>query len=92
MSYLTKAVLPFVALAAATVFSLSSCKFFVKKYGGSTTVEISKDEKLVNLSWKQTSLWVLTRVRKPGEQPETYQYQEDSNLGFLEGRVTIIEK
>lgn len=61
------------------------------------TVEIEKDQKLVNCSWKSgedqgDSLWLLTRVRKEGEQPQTYKYSEKSTLGILEGTVTIVEK
>jgi len=68
-----------------------------KKYGGTMTVELEKDQKLVNCSWKSsrdksTSLWILTRVRKEGEQPETYKYSEKSELGLLEGTVVIQEK
>ena len=56
------------------------------------TVEIEKDQKFVNCSWKHTDLWILTRARKEGEQPETYKYSEKSTYGVLEGTVTIQEK
>jgi len=39
-----------------------------------------------------TSLWLLTRARKEGEQPETYKYSEKSTLGVLQGTVVIQEK
>jgi hypothetical protein len=69
----------------------------VKKFGGTMTVEIDKDQKLVNCSWKSsketgTSLWLLTRARKENEQPETFKYFEKSTFGVLEGTVTIVEK
>lgn len=62
------------------------------------TVELEKDQKLVNCSWKSngknagSSLWILARARKEGEQPETYKYSEKSTFGVLEGTVTIVEK
>jgi hypothetical protein len=56
------------------------------------TVEIDKDEKVVNASWKGDSLWILTRARKNDEQPETVKYIEKSTYGILEGTVTIVEK
>lgn len=79
-------------------FTLASCdNVMVKKFGGTMTVEIEKDQKLVNCSWKSsketgTSLWLLTRVRKEGEQPDTFKYFEKSTLGVFEGTVTIVEK
>lgn len=73
--------------------SLTGCNVVVKKLGGSMTVELEKDQKLVNCSWKANdSLWVLTRQRREGEPLETYKYQEKSTFGVLEGTVTIVEK
>lgn len=86
-----------VALSAAFV-SLAACdNIRAKALGGTMTVQIEQDQKFVNCSWKSskdsgTSLWLLTRVRKEGEQPETYKYFEKSTLGLLEGTVVIQEK
>ena len=74
------------------ILSLSSCNYTSRVLGGNMVVELDKDQKLVNCSWKETDLWILTRVRKEGENPETYKYIEKSTLGALEGIVTIIEK
>ena len=86
-------------VAAAVFFlTLAACDNTVAKhFGGTMTVELEKDQKFVNCSWKSgnntgDSLWLLTRVRKEGELPETYKYSEKSTLGVLEGTVTIIEK
>jgi hypothetical protein len=78
------------ALIAA--LSLCSCNHIARVYGGSVTVELEKDQKLINASWKEDSLWILTRVRKADESVETYQYKESSTFGMLEGTVTIVEK
>lgn len=68
-----------------------------KSFGGTMTVDLEKDQKLVNCSWKSdkndgTSLWLLTRARKEGEPVETYKYFEKSTYGVLEGAVIINEK
>ncbi len=82
----------------AAILSMVACdNTIAKKFGGSMTVELEKDQKLVNCSWKSgknegTSLWLLTRVRKEGETSETYKYTEKSTFGVLEGTVTIVEK
>jgi hypothetical protein len=78
--------------ALMTVLTLCSCNRLAKHYGGKMTVEVEKDQKVVNSSWKGDSLWILTRARKTDEQPETFKYVEKSTYGVLEGVVTIIEK
>jgi len=81
-----------------SLLSLTACdNAMTKNFGGKMTVELEKDQKLVNVSWKSSgkeasSLWLLTRVRKADEQPETYMYTEKSTFGLLEGVVTIVEK
>lgn len=81
------------ALSFGAILSLTSCNQVANKLGGTMTVELEKDQKLVNCSWKKdSSLWILTRVRKEGEVPETYKYHENSTFGVLEGTVNIIEK
>jgi hypothetical protein len=91
-----------ITIVAAAVFLLAlvmaACdNTIAKRFGGTMAVEIEKDQKLVNCSWKSgknqgDSLWLLTRVRKEGELPETYKYSEKSTFGVLEGTVTIVEK
>ena len=91
-----------ITIVAAALFLLvivmAACDTTIaKRFGGTMTVEIEKDQKLVNCSWKSgkdqgDSLWLLTRVRKEGEAPETYKYIEKSTFGVLEGTVTIVEK
>lgn len=79
--------------ALISVLALSSCNKLASTYGGTITIELEKDQKLVNCSWKKDfSLWVLTRTRRQDEVPETYKYTEKSNLSIVEGTVIIIEK
>ena len=79
-------------LVAAVAICLTGCNEIAKNYGGSLTVNLDKDQKLVNCSWKEDSLWILTRPRREGETPETYKYFEKSNMSIVEGSVTIVEK
>lgn len=66
-------------------------QYTARKYGGSYTVELPKGEKLVNVTWKEDSLWYMTRPMKADEEPETYKFKEDSIAGVMEGTVTIKE-
>ncbi len=60
-------------------------------FGGSATVDLPKGEKLVNITWKDSSLWYLTRPMKPTDTVENYSFQESSSLGVMQGKVTIRE-
>lgn len=63
-----------------------------RSFGGTSTVDIPQGQKLVNVTWKYDSLWVLTRQAKQGEMPETYTFQENSSFGIMEGVVIIKER
>lgn len=62
-----------------------------KKVGGSANIELPPKSKLVLLTWKGDSLWVLSRPFREGEKAETYTYQEDSKWGLIEAKIVIRE-
>lgn len=62
-----------------------------KKYGGSYSTELPENKKLVNITWKDDSLWYLVRDMKDDETAEIYQFRESSPYGVFEGEITIKE-
>ena len=54
-------------------------------------MELPKGEKLVEVTWKDSNIWYLTRPMKEDDEPETYTFKEDSEWGVFEGTVTIVE-
>ena len=63
-----------------------------RQFGGTITVNLKENKKLVNISWKaDDSLWILTREMRKDEEPEIYEYREDSTFGVIEGTVIIVE-
>lgn len=62
-----------------------------RSFGGTTTETLPKGKKLVQASWKQDNLWLLTRPMKAEETPETYEMRESSSFGMMNGTVVIIE-
>lgn len=62
-----------------------------KALGGTATLRLPKGEKLVNVTWKETSMWYLTRPMRADEIVETYTFREESGYGLLEGTVIIVE-
>lgn len=80
-------------LAIGVIVMLGSCteNSRVKSFGGEGTINLPKGRKLVNVTWKETQLWYLTRPMKSTDVAETYQFHEESSWGIMEGTYTIIE-
>jgi hypothetical protein len=80
-------------LAAILALSIPACtdQEMAKNFGGEAVTTLPKGTKLVNVTWKEDSLWLLTRKMEPGEQPQTYEFAESSSWGLFEGKVVIIE-
>jgi hypothetical protein len=63
----------------------------VKNWGGEGNINLPKGCKLVNVTWKETEIWYLTRPMDSNDVAETYQFQEESSWGVMEGTYNIIE-
>lgn len=62
-----------------------------RSLGGDMTLELEPGQKLEMITWKDDSLWYLTRPMQDGEELETHTFQQSSEFGVFEGTVTIIE-
>ena len=70
----------------------SNANVIAKKLGTSNGVmTLPPNYKLVLLTWKKDSMWVLYRPMRKDEVPEEYIYQEDSTYGIIEGTIRIKE-
>lgn len=63
----------------------------VKNFGGTGNINLPKGQKLVNATWKETQVWYLTRQMRADETAETYQFQEESGWGVIEGTYIFHE-
>lgn len=63
-----------------------------RNWGGETEVNLEPNRKLLEVTWKDSSLWYLTREMKEDEEAEDYIFQEKDTTGWLEGRVIIHEQ
>ena len=70
---------------------ISGCQGAARDLGGEVTIELPPNEKLEVITWKEDSLWYLTRPMREGEEAETHLYKQSSEWGVFEGTVTIIE-
>jgi hypothetical protein len=74
------------SLAIIGTLSLTGCQqYFARNFGGTMTLNLPQGEQLVSMTWKQTSLWVLTY----NPTTKTCHFREDSGGGVLEGEVKI---
>ena len=85
-----------VCLALIFVFILflanvPSCNFMARSFGGTITVNLPDNQKLVNATWKNSSLWYLTKPMKSEDVAENYTFKEDANFGVMEGTVIFVE-
>lgn len=86
-----KKILCLLVVLSLLVVLLPGCQTVTKEFGGSTTITLEPNLKLEEITWKEDSLWYLTRPMREDEQAETHTFQQQSNFGILEGTVTIIE-
>ena len=72
---------------------LSSCteNSRVKNWGGEGTINLPKGQKLVNVTWKESQIWYLTKPMDSSDVAETYSFHEESSYGVMEGTYTIVE-
>lgn len=79
-------------LAAFTlIIGTVGCQSVAKNFGGDHTLKLPKNEKLVMITWKNDSLWYLTKPMTEDDIAETYKFQESADLGIMEGTVTVVE-
>ena len=73
------------------VMIMSGCQTAAKNFGGTVKLEIPENYKLMEITWKDNSLWYLARPMRTEEQAETYIFKEKTSMGLLEGIVEITE-
>jgi hypothetical protein len=63
----------------------------VKLFGGTAELKLPPGEKLINVTWKDSQLWYLTRPMKTNEKCDTFYFHEKSQYGMIEGTYILIE-
>ena len=62
-----------------------------RTYGGTADVDVAPGQHVVNATWKDANLWILTRPLRADETPETFTFHEFSAWGVLEGTFVLRE-
>ena len=82
-----------VVVTAAVVLLLGGCEQYSARHlGGTLLIKVASDQQVVNVTWKEDNLWVLTKLREADHKPTVYTFKEDAQLGILEGTVVITEE
>lgn len=76
---------------AAIAFTSCTENQRAKSFGGTANVNLEPNRKLVTVTWKEDQIWYLTRPMDSTEKAETYNFQEESSWGMIEGTVVIVE-
>lgn len=71
--------------------TLTGCQSATKSFGGSMTLNLEPNQKLEEITWKDGSLWYLTRSMTDDDIAETHTFQQQSEFGVFEGTVIILE-
>jgi uncharacterized lipoprotein YehR (DUF1307 family) len=84
-----------IIIAVSTLLiSLSACtdNEMSKKYGGTSQIKLEQGRKLVNITWKEDDLWVLTAPMTQSDSARILIFEEKSSWGIIEGKVVIKEE
>jgi hypothetical protein len=81
----------FLAIMVGVITTSCTENSRVKAWGGEGTINLPKGRKLVNVTWKETEVWYLTKAMDSNDVAETYQFQEESSWGLVEGTYNIVE-
>lgn len=81
-----------ILLLSAAVVGFTGCQSAARNLGRDITLELKPGLKLEEITWKEDSLWYLTRPMREDEFPETHVFKQSSEFGVFEGSVTVIEK
>jgi hypothetical protein len=77
----------FIALVALLLLSCTDNQR-ARNFGGKEVVELPKNRILLNATWKETDLWLLTKDTITNQ----IYFNESSNWGILEGSIEFRQK
>lgn len=77
----------FVMLATVVLAMFTSCtdNSRAKNWGGTQTITLAPNEVLVNMTWKDNNLWILTKDTTTG----VSYFREQSAWGMLNGKIIV---
>lgn len=82
-----------IGLLLIVLVSMTGCsQHMAKNWGGEMTIELEPGKGLELITWKDDSLWILTKERPEDQAPVTHTFQESTDWGVFEGTIHIVEQ
>lgn len=81
----------FIALVMSLMIFSGCNQSVTKNLGGSMTITLEPNQKLEEITWKDDSIWYLTRPMTENDIAETHTFQQQTDFGIFEGTLTIVE-
>lgn len=80
-------------LLLALTLGLTACteNTRARQFGGTEVIQLQPGQKVVNVTWKDHDLWILTRPMREDEEAEKLRFAERSSWGVWQGEITVIE-
>lgn len=77
----------FMVVTVITVITFLSCtdNQRARKFGGKEEIQLKPNEVLINITWKESNMWVLTKDTTTNIK----YFRENSNWGVWEGEIII---
>ena len=80
----------FIILLAIVLFGCTDNQK-ARGWGGEMTIKLEPGYQLINVTWKDSDMWLLTTVRPDTIKPRGYKFLESSTWGVWNGTVYIQE-
>lgn len=80
-----------IALFVTALLTACTEQTMTRNFGGNQEIELGKGQRLVELTWKDNNLWILTEPMDSDYVPKTKTFYEISEWGAWEGFIAIIE-
>lgn len=80
-----------VVIIGLCAFILFTKQSRVKNFGGEMTYDLDVNQKLIEVTWKDNDLWILTKDMSNNDVAESYTFKESSSTGIFEGTIYINE-
>lgn len=82
-----------IIILAFLTFAITSCseQDKAKQMGGTTTINLEPNKRLVEATWKDGNIWYLVEPMDNDYTPKTKEFIESSSWGVWEGKVIFVE-
>jgi len=72
-------------VAASIVFTSCTENARARKFGGTEVVDMKPNEVVLNVTWKESNMWICTKDTVTG----IVYFREKSSWGVMEGQVIL---